>query len=270
VLCFLGRNLEAGFIPCCYVPPTITNVVVTGLSSGVRYRFRVVALSTIGGTASPPSPWVTTPESLRAAAGMHETKHLGARTPDNDDAVVERSAGRDTGHATLAPFTSGTTPRFEDGQVHGTAGIRCFSTARRCALFSILVCPVRGIDFHFCLGVSSASLPTSMPPGKPKGVYGNRIAALAPIRAPKPKKGDPEPVFDDDGFGYPVGGTFTWEMPPDGDFDTSAHPQDFSVLPYGLEDAKLAAELAAAEAKPVDDSIIHYGLGEHGGCVPFL
>lgn len=56
----------------------MSEVVLTGLSSGMQYRFRVAAISSIGCAVSPPSAWVTTPESVKAAVRMHELKIVNA------------------------------------------------------------------------------------------------------------------------------------------------------------------------------------------------
>jgi hypothetical protein len=52
----------------------VSEVVLTGLSSGVKYRFRVTAISGIGCSTSQPSPWVTTPESIKSAVRLQELK----------------------------------------------------------------------------------------------------------------------------------------------------------------------------------------------------
>ena len=103
----------------------------------------------------------------------------------------------------------------------------------------------------------SASLPTAIPAGKPKGIHRNRIPSQSPTKEPK-KKHHVEDA--DDGFGYPPGESFTWEMPPDGDLQSgSSGLDDFSGV-YGAADAALSAELAAADAKPEDTTVIKYGL----------
>jgi hypothetical protein len=69
--------VEAGYIACCFAPPSVSEVVLTGLSSGVKYRFRITAISSIGHATSRPSVWVKTPESLASAVKMNELKALG-------------------------------------------------------------------------------------------------------------------------------------------------------------------------------------------------
>ena len=93
----------------------------------MKYRFRVVAISSIGATPSLPSVWVTTPDTIQAAVVLSESKHMvrpsGASDAEEGSSIRAKRTDDATGVAQLAHFTSGTTPRFEDGQVHAVAGV---------------------------------------------------------------------------------------------------------------------------------------------------